>query len=216
MLTTPPITPPPWQLHGHGYILFFLAQPSPQPPFRGGVGAVMLVEYTDTPVGPYHELLFIPGFYAVGGRSYPSISKIYVSSETSVRDGRANWYIPKELAQFARYPDGQTERWVINSPTGELIADVTLHQKRLTLPLTTAVVPPRFRTIIQPSLTDPTQPALLTTLSGHGRLRPAQLLWARTNPALFPDFVGLARGGKLTAVAIPHFTLTFPVADTAV
>lgn len=62
-------------------------------------------------MGPYDELLLIPGMAAFpdlpgqrgaarGGRSALSISKIWVSSEASMYCGRANWGIPKQLAEF--------------------------------------------------------------------------------------------------------------------
>jgi acetoacetate decarboxylase len=51
-------------------------------------------------VGPYQELLFIPGLFHIDGRYTFSISKIYVSTEASVRSGIENWAIPKELADF--------------------------------------------------------------------------------------------------------------------
>jgi acetoacetate decarboxylase len=51
-------------------------------------------------VGPYKELLFIPGVFHINGRYTYSISKIYVSTEASVRSGIENWAIPKEVADF--------------------------------------------------------------------------------------------------------------------
>lgn len=51
-------------------------------------------------VGPYRELLFIPGAFHINGRYTFSIPKIYVSTETSVNSGIKNWGIPKEVADF--------------------------------------------------------------------------------------------------------------------
>ncbi len=210
-----PNAPAPWDLRGSGYILFYrptavwgsdfgFVQPALQPHFRGGVGAVMLVDYADSPVGPYDELLFMPGFFDFQGQSFLTISKIYVSTQVSVVNGWANWRIPKEEARFARYTQGQTERVVIQTPSGERIADMTLHRKNVRLPVTTAVVPPHLRTIAQP---DPVK-TYETTLAGRGWVAPAQLLHARVNPAYFPDF---SQGRLLTAVHVTDFSLTFPV-----
>lgn len=206
--------PPPWQLRGDGYILLYKFPPALggqagfvpsalQPHFRGGVGAVMYVDYTETPVGPYQELLFIPGFFDFQGESYPSISKIYVSTWESILNGRDNWRIPKEEAHMSRYQRGQTERVIIWNPDNELIAELTLHNKNLTLPLTTAVLPPRLRTVVQ---NDPVK-TFATTLAGRGWMQPTQLLQARVNPAYFPDFT---QGRLLTAVHVTDFHLTFP------
>ena len=64
--------PPPWSLNGEGFIIPFLAnkelvlnngfiEEKDKPNFLGGIGAVMLVNYESSDVGPYFELLFIPG-----------------------------------------------------------------------------------------------------------------------------------------------------------
>lgn len=211
-----PHAPAPWDLRGSGYILFYrptavwggeasFVHPDHQPHFRGGVGAVMLVDYADSPVGAYDELLFIPGFFNFQGqgRAFPAISKIYVSTQVSVVNGWQNWRIPKEEAQFARYTQGQTERVIIQTSDGERIADMSLYRQKVRLPFTTAVVPPPLRTIAQP---DPRQ-TYHTTLAGQGWLSPAQLLHARTNQAYFPD---LTQGRLLMALHVSDFRLTFP------
>ena len=69
-----------------------------------GLGLVMLVQYSSSPAGPYDELLYaLPcqhptdGFEVLATRNIPVI---YVSSECSVTNGRLNWGVPKNLAQF--------------------------------------------------------------------------------------------------------------------
>jgi hypothetical protein len=63
--------PAPWQLAGEGYILAlwlpnaFLDTQTFLPPEqaasrKGRIAYVMFVDYAASPVGPYHELLFIP------------------------------------------------------------------------------------------------------------------------------------------------------------
>lgn len=69
-----------------------------------GFGLALTVRYQDSPVGPYDEVLIglpvktpvlrdeiLPGY---------RIPVIYVSTEASVRNGRKNWGIRKELANF--------------------------------------------------------------------------------------------------------------------
>jgi len=74
--------------------------------FRGGMGSVQIVRYRDTPVGPYDELVFIPGFFDTPGGKYGKqkknnrITRIYVSQKDTTWNGRENWNIPKHLARF--------------------------------------------------------------------------------------------------------------------
>ena len=68
------IAPAPWNLTGDAYIMVykfskgfvqeygFLADYQ-QDRFLGYVGTVMLVDYKTSGVGPYRELLFIPGMF---------------------------------------------------------------------------------------------------------------------------------------------------------
>ena len=91
--------PPPWTLHGEGIILLYRFKKSwvkskanlpaeLQGQFKGGFGYVMLVDYSSSPVGSYHELLFIPGQF--GEKKFQSITRILVSSEASTDQGRKN------------------------------------------------------------------------------------------------------------------------------
>jgi len=82
--------------------------------FVGGLGLVQVIRYTQTPVGPYDEIMIIPGRFEnmikeVGAdgkvrlrskKNY-KISRIYVSHEKTCWNGRKNWNIPKHLAKFS-------------------------------------------------------------------------------------------------------------------
>ncbi|KAI5803930.1 hypothetical protein EDC01DRAFT_726289 [Geopyxis carbonaria] len=70
--------------------------------FTGGLGVVMLVRYSSSPVGPYDELMLIPGAFTVPatGERKQRITRIYVSSAASTLNGRRNWNIPKSVAAF--------------------------------------------------------------------------------------------------------------------
>lgn len=63
-----------------------------------------LVRYEDTPVGPYDEVAatLIPA----DGDGHGHIPFIVVDSEASVVGGRANWLLPKALADFDWSADG--------------------------------------------------------------------------------------------------------------
>ena len=97
------IAPAPWTLKGNGYIFIyhfpkefvekfgFLADYQ-RLSFKGDfVGTVMLVDYETSAVGPYQELLFVPGRMTFNKKKLFSISKIYVSSDDSVWNGNENW-----------------------------------------------------------------------------------------------------------------------------
>lgn len=66
---------------------------------------VQVIRYSETPVGPYDEMLMIPGKFEYpdekgGTRANLRITRIYVSQEKTCWNGRMNWNIPKHLARF--------------------------------------------------------------------------------------------------------------------
>lgn len=113
----------PWKLKGKGWILPYRAPNGVLPKdaypahergtpyadqavngsFKGILGTIIIIRYTETDVGPYDELIFNPGTFEdpVTKSKHPRITTIYVSSEASVRNARRNWSIPKYLANFS-------------------------------------------------------------------------------------------------------------------
>jgi hypothetical protein len=187
---------PPWHLQGSGSILLFRFEPGflEHSFLEHSLGLVMLVDYDESPVGPYWELLFLSGFR--------TITRIYVSTEESAVNGRENWGIPKEVADFAVERRGRTEH-VHVTLDGRTVADLTVGIGRPPLPVTATVLPRSWRTLAQPW----EGRTLVTTLAGRGVIRPARLLKARIDPDLFPD---LTRGRILGAVHASRFRLIFP------
>jgi hypothetical protein len=80
--------------------------PAPIRPDSVALVAWALVRYDDTPVGPYSEVAatLIPG----SGDGYGHIPFIVVDSLPSIVGGRANWLLPKALAQFDWSADGHS------------------------------------------------------------------------------------------------------------
>ncbi|KAJ7617744.1 hypothetical protein FB45DRAFT_1102956 [Roridomyces roridus] len=134
-----PVAPAPWVLDvSEGYIFVVLpplspaflppgwANPLEEPELRPGsilpdIGLMMLVRYAAGPVGPYDELIYIPGRWAYNlTDSGLRITQIYVSTNASVFNGRTNWNIPKHLAvfNFTSSTDGSTS--VTVSPPDDL------------------------------------------------------------------------------------------------
>lgn len=186
---------PPWHLQGSGSILLFRFEPGF---LERDFGLVMLVDYDESPVGAYRELLFLAGF------RISRITRIYVSTEESALNGRLNWGIPKEVADFTVERRGRTER-VHVTRDGRTVADLTVGIGRPPLPIASLFIPRSWRTLVQPW----EGRTYVTTLEGRGVVRPARLLKARIDPELFPD---LTRGKLLGAVQASRFRLVFPAA----
>ncbi|KAK7462956.1 hypothetical protein VKT23_007537 [Stygiomarasmius scandens] len=129
-MTSLQIAPAPWKLKGRswGFILPALKKDTSFPsgwaaPFQadvlgstgefiGGIGMVMLVQYTESPVGPYDELIYVPGRWKYpDGSVCARITRIYVSSNASTENGRRNWNIPKTTADFSYIKDPKTNVW---------------------------------------------------------------------------------------------------------
>ncbi|KAI4251285.1 MAG: hypothetical protein LQ352_004947 [Teloschistes flavicans] len=115
------MVPPPWTCHYTGYVGSFYVSPSTGLPrdlaydpheassdrfteagaWKGGLAMIQLLRYTSTPVGPYDEMILIPGNFNVPGHgSYTRITRIYVSQRDTTYNGRKNWNIPKHIARF--------------------------------------------------------------------------------------------------------------------
>ncbi|MBC3784036.1 acetoacetate decarboxylase family protein [Spirosoma utsteinense] len=220
------VAPPPWTLTGNGVILIahfpeafvrsqgFLA-PYQHRGYRGWIGTVMLVDYQTSPVGPYQELLFIPGLFQLGKRTSFSISKIYVSSQESIWNGRRNWGIPKEQAtfSFSLNPDGSQTIRVDNQ--GETIIQLRAKPWGIRFPITTKLVP-GFRIVQKQLITDESSPRsvgqlLLTRPSARGSARLAFLSDMHVKTSLFPD---LNRIRPLVTLVVENFQMTFPPPET--
>ncbi|MGI9246260.1 MAG: acetoacetate decarboxylase family protein, partial [Steroidobacteraceae bacterium] len=130
LLPDVPRVPAPWSLQGNGWIVLLrLPRAAParsdfvatalQPTLWAPVSLLMFVDYLGAPCGPYRELLFIPGALRFAdGRRHASISRIFVSTWASVVNGRANWGIPKDRADFAVTRGGERDRLAVADEKG--------------------------------------------------------------------------------------------------
>ena len=200
--------PAPWKLKGEGIILIFkfnkdwVENHAHLPKhlvgkFRGGLGYVMLVDYHESPVGPYRELLIIPGKFRK--TKMQAITKIYVDSEASTLNGRKNWGIPKETLPFVWTKE--QGRDIIGIKFGEKeVFSVEITHGGLSFPVSTSLLPIRLCQTL-----DKVKYYTKPFGSGWGKL--AKIKNLAINPDFFPDFSGIK---PLMAVKVNPFEIHFP------
>lgn len=206
--------PAPWNLNGKGYIMLFkfpkrfvekkgCVPEFLQGKYAGGLGAVMLVDYQYSDVGPYGEFLFIPSKFKYNGKSLNTISKIYVTSMDSVVNGRENWGIPKEKANFTFKKCGDNKERIYIENDGVPIADFVIETGKLKFPVSTKLMPfPLVQRIDEKTL--------YTNFFGRGTGRFAKIKRMKINSKMFPN---IGKFKPLAVVAVDPFDITFPVAE---
>ncbi|MCS7055796.1 MAG: acetoacetate decarboxylase family protein [Thermoflexales bacterium] len=205
------LAPPPWQLTGDGFIWLFRFSRAfvarcgfmadwQRARLTNTLGAMMLVDYRQTDVGPYRELLFIPGQFALSRRRVFSISKIYVSTAASVRGGVENWGIPKELAAFTRERRSDGSEAFGVACDGQLFFSATLAPFGPRFPISTSWMP---LTVAQATRDD----LLITRPTARGSARLCRVRSLRVDGARFPD---VSRVRPLAVIAVSDFQMTFP------
>jgi len=210
----------PWRLTGDGWVMLLQLPPEMRGDSRhippalldcplGGPSIVMFVDYSDSPAGPYRELLYIPGRFTLpDGRRAWSVTRIYVSTWDSVVNGRLNWGIPKDHAEFSREADdrdGHSERIRVETG-GRRVATLALRSRGPALPVNTGVLPGALGRMVQYHAGRRFEFA--PGASGRAGLADATSL--ASDADLFPDLAG-AR--VRLALRVPRFALRFPVAE---
>lgn len=209
------IAPAPWLLEGKGIVMLYRF-PGPFSrqygfleryqfkAFKGGIGAVMLVDYLKSDVGPYRELLFIPGLFRLGGRLSFSISRIYVSTYDSLWNGYKNWGIPKELADFQikEQTDGSI-LWQVKKEDKTFFLSSVM-PKKASIPINSSLIP--LSRICQ----EEKNQLLLTSPKVWGQARFATLQDIQSEQEYFPP-VHLLK--PLVTFSLEEFLMTFPPAQ---
>lgn len=208
------LCPAPWNLSGKGFIIIYkfsdnnlrnfsnYLNPGPGFEFKGGLGCIMLVDYKTSNVGPYKEILFIPGKFAVNGEKKYSITKIYVSENDSVINGRKNWAIPKEIADFNfEQPDKSITNIKI-AHDSKLFLDAKIKEFGLRFPVSTALLP-------FPLCQYQDEMLYYTKFTGVGQGRLASVDFSHIDNDLFPDVTNIK---PLIAISVDNFKITFPEA----
>ena len=208
-----PHAPAPWHLTGQGYMV---AVRLPEAFHAQGsfiaeglrdrhslLSYVMFVDYATSDVGPYQELLYIPGSFRFGDARRLSITRIFVSSWASVVNGQQNWGIPKDRCDFdVKYGEVDEVRLSLQ---GKPIAELRFRRSLFPVPFSTALVPPLLRTLAQRQGGD----EYTYTPTAKGHIQPGALLDWRFDAAQFPD---LSQGVVMGCVRVKDFAMDFPVA----
>ncbi|NVJ85068.1 MAG: acetoacetate decarboxylase family protein [Algoriphagus sp.] len=204
------IAPAPWDLKGEGVILVYkfsknwVEQQGQLPDylkgqFSGGLGYLMLVNYTQSPVGPYRELLFIPGKFK--NHRKQTITRIFVDSEQSTQNGRANWGIPKETMDFSwEEQEGQIQIRVKSKE--ETFFSCEVKPFGFTFPANTKLLPIDLYQHWKGK-------DFFTKPSGKGKAKLARVNILHVNPSFFPPIDQIK---PLLAVHIRPFQIHFPEA----
>ena len=216
-----PLRLAPWDLRGDGWIVALKLPPghpaqdaflSPELAGQGRSLAsyLMFVDYAESGCGPYRELLFIPGaFPFADGRRHLTISRILVSTWDSVVNGRDNWGIPKDRADFdvERGGAGGREERIRVTIDGHEACELRFATLRLAppLPVHSGLVPSSLRTLAQRFRGR----TYYYAPEARGWVRPGRLVSWRFDAALFPDLSGAA---VVAALKVGSFRMTFPVA----
>jgi hypothetical protein len=211
-----PIVPPPWDLEGVACLLLYRFPPAI---FRGklrpedtedsrrfrGVGFLALVSYRRSPVGPYGEMLIVPGWLLYRGKRHYSVSRIYVTTAASAENGRRNWGLPKKLAEIRFERSGPRSQRVNARVNEEPALDLRLKARGPAVPLGSRFLPARLVQYMNGRI-------FSTAISGSGRLRWAGIESFEVSTELFPE---LSRIRPLLALQIERFRARFPAARLA-
>lgn len=99
----PTSAPPPWSPQARAALWWHRSAPGAAQFGPGGrtlpFTLAMVVDYLDSPVGPYREVLASP-VLRPGLIPAMAVPFIAVDSEASVHGGREHWHLPKVLASF--------------------------------------------------------------------------------------------------------------------
>ena len=109
-MTSPDYPPPPWHTHGRAFAQPYLvdaraldlpAGVTPVTLAGRAVGILALIEYLPPSPLSYAELIWMPCMVRAAGKRGYFVDRMYVDSAPSLAAGRAEWALPKQLADFA-------------------------------------------------------------------------------------------------------------------
>jgi hypothetical protein len=171
----------------------------------GSYSRMIYVDYKNSPVGPYRELLFDPGRFLFDKRSCRTISRIFVSTQESVVNGLENWGIPKTIAEFETRTLANGWEHITVSAEGAVFAELAFSTVRFGVPFSDRWLPAKFRTTAQHCGERCYFYAPITRATMKmGRLRESKI-----DPRMFPD---ISRGKFALCVRLEDFRMWIPAA----
>ncbi|PSL02017.1 hypothetical protein [Cecembia rubra] len=200
--------PAPWDLQGEGIIMVFnfkkdwvennaFLNADQKGKFLGGLGYVMLVNYHQSPVGPYKELLIIPGKFSPHNRQ--SITKIFVDSDSSTQNGRFNWGIPKETVPMIWRSEKNWDTIGIGQEDDPILF-CKIKTYGIPFPATTKLVPIKLYQELSGQI-------FLTNPQGSGWGKLAKVESLRVNKDFFPN---ISEQKPLFCFKVNSFHMHFP------
>lgn len=212
-LPSVPQAPAPWDITGNGYIVAVwmprevIDNNSFLPPdlahtHRGRLALMMFVDYHESPCGAYKELLYIPGPLSFSSQRTRSITRCFVSTYDSVVNGRRNWGIPKDRADFRIYYGKDGVDRVRVQHQGHTFAEFAFQEKGPSTPFNAALIPRFLRTLGQHWEGH----EYIYTPSATGHVQWATMLEAQFDARYFPD---VARGKVLAVIKARDFNMRF-------
>jgi hypothetical protein len=208
------IKPAPWNLEGEGYILLFRLTKKDiekdkflsdkfKSNFIGGFGSIMIVDYKSSDVGPYSELLFIPGKFKYQNKKKHTISKIFVSTNASIVNGIKNWAIPKEKGIFEFNNTSKNTSKISCSTQGKTFFSADIKGWGPQFPVNTALLP-------FPLVQEKDGKAYFTKFQGRGTGKLAKVLSMESDSKYFPQ---IDKRRIFIAIKLENFRITFPIPE---
>lgn len=167
----------------------------------GGFGALIFVDYTETPVGPYQEVMFIPGKYEVGGESRYVATKCYVSKPEAIDANGDGFFGPKELAAFnVSMVDNSTIHLSVTKGRSKVLALEIGTWDAISLPASSSIISFPFMQLLNG------QERLLWKYEARSAMNIAHLSSVQVRPAYFPD---IAKFSPIVTLCLNNFELSF-------
>lgn len=215
-MAAPAVVPAPWFLRGESFIRLLLNPVEAvcglipeglQVCSRKGytLGALMWVHYTDTPVGPYEELLYMPARVRAGGKAGYCITHIWVDSPDSVESGKANWLIPKQRGRMRFQSRGRLREAHLEAEDGSPVAGMRFECPRFPPP-----VPMHSVVFPMPLIQKRGGRTVFVPFGGWGFTQPVRGGFEVTDRRALPV---AASARHLAAARLARFRLTFSEAQ---
>jgi len=214
-MAAPRIVPAPWSLRGESFVQLLLNPAEDVKDLlpagfrilsRRGLtlGALMWVHYTESPVGPYEELLYMPARVRAAGRTGYTITHIWVDSRDSAESGRENWLLPKRLGRMTFRSQGRLREAALDD--GAPVA-----RMRFECPAFPPPVPVHSAVFPMPLLQERGGRVVYVPFGGWSLGQPVKGGFEVTDRQALPV---PDRARRLAAGRLARFWLTFPAART--